>query len=594
MADSIEPEWSGETARSGPKRAALLAMAAEPVPPVPHVTLESSGVVLIYGRDEIAVEAGNLLKDQLDVTVLIAPPAAIVLSQMTDFPVAKGKVRNASGHLGAFEVTVDDFAQAMPPSRGALMFGPSRDNTRSSCDIILDLTGGTALFPAADLRDGYLRVDPGNPAAMLQAVLSARDLTGSFEKPRYVAYDETLCAHSRSELVGCTRCLDLCPTSAIAPAGDHVVIDANICAGCGQCAAACPTGAASYALPAEDVLMRKLRALLLTYREAGGERPIVLVHDDPHGAPLIDAITGIGDGLPDHVLPFPVNEITQIGLESIAAAFAYGASAMRLLLRARPRHDISGLLRTMALADPILTGLGLGSGRIATIETDDPDLLSEALRAIPAMPPVPRPASFRASGGKKSVLRFALSELHRAAPEPVGIIALPKGAPFGCVEIDAGGCTLCLSCVSACPTGALRDDPERPMLRFVEDACVQCGLCQTTCPEHVITLKPQIDFDAGRAPARVLKEEEPFCCIRCSKPFGVKSTIEHVVAKLEGKHWMYSGSLQRIDIIKMCEDCRVTVVAEQGFDPYGANNQTFRTTDDYLRERDAQKRQDQD
>ena len=187
------------------------------------------------------------------------------------------------------------------------------------------------------------------------------------------------------------------------------------------------------------------------------------------------------------------------------------------------------------------------------------------------------------------MLRFALSELHRAAPEPVGIIALPKGAPFGTIEIDTGGCTLCLSCVSACPTGALRDDPERPMLRFVEDACVQCGLCQATCPEHVIRLKPQIDFDAARAPARILKEEEPFCCIRCSKPFGVKSTIERVVAKLEGKHWMYSGSSQRIDIIKMCEDCRVAAVAEQGFDPYGANSQTVRTTDDYLREREARR-----
>jgi ferredoxin len=590
MADSIEPEWSGEAAGSGPKRTALLAMADEPLPPVPYVTLESGGVVLIYGRDEIAVEAGNLLKEHLDVTVLIAPPAAITPPRMTDFPVARGKVRNASGHLGAFEVTVDDFAQPMPSARDASTFGPSRDNTRSSCDIILDLTGGTALFPAADLRDGYLRADPGEPAAMLRAVSSARDLTGSFEKPRYIAYNDTLCAHSRSGIVGCTRCLDLCPTSAIAPAGDRVAIDANICAGCGQCAAACPTGAASYTLPPEDVLMRRLRTLLLTYREAGGERPIVLVHDDPHGAPLIDALARFGDGLPDHVLPFPVNEITQVGLESIAAAFAYGASAMRLLLRAQPRHDISGLLRTMALADPILTGLGFGSGRIATVETDDPDILSEALRAIPSMPPAPRPASFRASGGKRSVLRFALGELHRTAPEPVGIIALPKGAPFGSVEIDAGGCTLCLSCVSACPTGALRDDPERPMLRFVEDACVQCGLCRATCPEDVITLKPQIDFDAVRAPALILKQEEPFCCIRCSKPFGVKSTIDRVVAKLESKHWMYKGS-QRIDVIKMCGDCRVA--AAESFDPYGAQGPTIRTTDDYLREREAQRLADQ-
>jgi ferredoxin len=183
-------------------------------------------------------------------------------------------------------------------------------------------------------------------------------------------------------------------------------------------------------------------------------------------------------------------------------------------------------------------------------------------------------------------LRFALSELHRAAPERAGVVALPKGAPFGAVEINAGGCTLCLSCVSACPTGALRDDPERPMLRFVEDACVQCGLCQAICPEHVITLKPQIDFDAARAPARILKEEEPFCCIRCGKPFGVKSTIDRVVAKLEGKHWMYPGSSRRLEVIKMCDDCRVAFTAEEGFDPFGAPSQTLRTTDDYLRERE--------
>ena len=586
--------WSSEATQAGPKMAALLAAAAEPTPPVTSVQLESGGVVLVCGRDDAAVEAGQLLKDHLDVTVLIEPPATVAPPRTSDFPVAKGRVRNAQGYLGAFELTVDDFAEAAPSSRGALAFGPSRNGARSSCDIILDLTGGPAFFPAADLRDGYLRADPGNPAAMLRAVLKARDLIGSFEKPRYVAYDATLCAHSRSKIVGCTRCLDLCPTAAITPAGDHVTIDANICAGCGQCTAACPTGAASYALPAEDVLMRKLRAMLMTYREAGGKQPILLVHDDSHGLPLIDALARFGDGLPAHVLPFAVNATTQVGLESVAAAFAYGTSAMRFLLRARPAHDLSGLHKTMALATSVLTGLGFGPGRIETIETDDPDLLAEALRAIPPMAPAPRPASFRPLGAKRGVLRFALSELHRAAPVPVSAITLPEGAPFGAVEIDVQGCTLCLSCVSACPTGALRDDPDRPMLRFVEDACVQCGLCQATCPEDVITLKPQIDFDAVRAPARILKEEEPFCCIRCSKPFGVKSTIERVVAKLEGKHWMYTGSSRRVHVIKMCEDCRVAVAAEEGFDPYGPQKQPVRTTDDYLREREAPTRADRD
>jgi hypothetical protein len=36
----------------------------------------------------------------------------------------------------------------------------------------------------------------------------------------------------------------------------------------------------------------------------------------------------------------------------------------------------------------------------------------------------------------------------------------------------------------------------------------------------------------------------------------------------------------------MCEDCRVGVITEEGFDPYGAPARPKpRTTDDYLRER---------
>src|ERR1041384_2978393 len=138
----------------------------------------------------------------------------------------------------------------------------------SRCDIVLDLTGGTPLFPAPELRDGYLRADPADPAdpaAGLRAVLKARDLVGTFDKPRYVTFTEHLCAHSRSRIVGCNRCLDLCPPGAITPAATHVTIDPVICAGCGQCAAVCPTGAASYALPSADALMRKVRTVLKTY-----------------------------------------------------------------------------------------------------------------------------------------------------------------------------------------------------------------------------------------------------------------------------------------------------------------------------------------
>jgi len=577
--------WSKDAKAAGPKMAALIAAAGEPMPEVPVITLTSEGATLLYGKDERVIEAANLLKDHLDVTVLITEDDAVPPSSVTQFPLLSGTIRAASGHLGGFKLRVDNYAAPAPSSRARLQFSALRDDVELQCDVLIDLSGGAPLFSSPDLRDGYLRADPADTAAVLRAVLRARDLSGTFEKPRYITFTEHLCAHSRSNIVGCRRCLDLCPTGAIAPNGDHVAIDAQICAGCGQCAAACPTGAAAYALPASDALLRKLRVLLATYVEVGGVQPVLLFHDGDHGRPLIEALARHGDGLPANVLPVEINEITQIGLEALAGAFAYGAMAVRFLLRSKPRHDLTGLIRTIALGQAIVAGLGFDGPRIASIETDDPDVLGETLRAIEALKAVAKPATFAAVGKKREVLQLALRELHATAPAPVDVIALPEGAPFGRVEVDVEGCTLCLSCVSACPTGALSDDPERPMLRFTEDACVQCGLCKSTCPEKVIKLKPQIDFRAATASSRVVKEEDPFLCIRCGAPFGVKSSVERVAAKLEGKHWMYKDS-KRLDLVKMCADCRVQVTAEENFDPFGAPARPrLRTTEDYLRAR---------
>jgi ferredoxin len=580
--------WSNDAKAAGPKIAALIAAAAEPMPSPRTVELSSEGAILIYGSDAQAIEAANLLKDHLDVTVLLRGSNDAMPPRVTGYPVTRGTIRTAKGHLGAFEVTVDDYAAVSPSSRGAMNFAAPVNDATSRCDIILDLSGGAALFPAADLRDGYLRADPRDPAAVLRAVLKARDLTGTFDKPQYIAFTAELCAHSRSKKTGCHRCLDLCPTGAIAPNGDHVLIDDAVCAGCGQCAAVCPTGAAAYALPAADALLRKLRTLLAAYATAGGALPVLLFHDDEHGGALIDALARFGDGLPANVLPVAVNEVTQIGLEAIAAALTYGASAVRFLVRAKPRHDIAGLRKTIALATPILSGLGFAGERVATIETDDPDALGSALRGMAPMAGAATVANFAPVGGKREVMRLALRELHAVSPQPVDLIALPEGAPFGTLDVQTEGCTLCLSCVSACPTGALSDDPDQPMLRFAEDACVQCGLCQATCPEKVISLRPQIDFRAATAPARVIKREEPALCIACGKPFGVKSTVDRVTAKLEGKHWMFKDSKARLDVIRMCADCRVNAMFAEGFDPLaGPARPKVRTTEDYLRERDG-------
>jgi len=576
--------WADAARDAGPKMAALLAGAAVEMPPIAMTTAASQGVALILGRDATAIEAGRRLADHLDVTVLLRDPQDVAPPRVTLFPVLKGRVASATGRLGAFSLTIDGYALPDPSSRSGLRFGPARDGATSTCDLILDLTGDAGLFPEG-LRAGYLRADPGAPAAVARALFDAAQLVGEFDRPRYITFDAGLCAHSRSKITGCTRCLDLCPAGAITPAGDSVAIDPMICAGCGQCAAACPTGAASYALPPAEAVVARLRAMLRAYAAAGGPAragaALLLIHDDDHGAPLIDALARFGAGLPAHVIPLAVNEITQVGPETLAAAVACGAADIRLLGRARPRHDLEGLRRTLALTNAALEGLGYAA-RAGLIETDDPDALRLSLDAAPPRPLRAKVSGFLPPATKRALLTLAFSELHRAAPAPVDALPLPQGAPFGAVALNEGACTLCLACVSACPVRALGDDADRPLLSFDESLCVQCGLCAATCPEDALTLVPRLDFAALTAPPRVLKQEPPFCCVECGKPFGNRASIARVQEKLKG-HWMFSGpeGAARARVLEMCEDCRVSAVVTESFDPHGLPERRVRTAEDY-------------
>ncbi len=583
--------WSGEAKQATAKIAALLATADHAPEPQKFVTLESEGVTLILGRDEVAIEAAKALADTLDITVVLTGEVDIVPPRTTQFPIRRGIARQVKGHLGDFEVTVDGYAEPAASSRSKLEFGAARSGLSSRADLIIDLTGRPALLTAHDLREGYLRADPQDAAAVARLITKAASLVGTFDKPKYVDFKADLCAHSRSRITGCTRCLDLCPAGAITPAHDHVAIDPTICGGCGQCSAACPTGAVSYDFPTTERLIGKIRTLLSAYRGAGGEKPVLLLHDGEHGTDMIDAAARYAAGLPANVLPIAVNEVTQVGIETIAAAFAYGAAHVRFLLRGKPRHDPEGLRQTLALAEPILASLGYGDAAAAAIETDDPDAMLEALGSLPPGNATLRPASFIASGGKREILRLAIRELHRVAPTPVDDVALPERAPFGRVKVDTAGCTLCLSCVSACPTSALTAGDDRPLLRFDEGLCVQCGLCRATCPEKVMGLEPRLSFAAFTGGPAMIKEEEPFCCVSCGKAFGVKSTIEKIVAKLEGKHWMYTGAnAKRLDLVRMCEDCRVSEVTNSGLDPYAAAMRPrAKTSEDYFAERERQR-----
>ncbi|MFT5644396.1 MAG: ferredoxin, partial [Janthinobacterium sp.] len=207
------------------------------------------------------------------------------------------------------------------------------------------------------------------------------------------------------------------------------------------------------------------------------------------------------------------------------------------------------------VAQAIVSGLGYQGKHFSLLHAGTPRELDAALQGLVAADVPPVRATFHVAADKRSALDFALEHLLKYTPMPVKpeAIALPAGALYGSVNVNTSTCTLCMSCVGACPASALMDNANLPQLRFVEKNCVQCGLCETTCPENAISLTPRLLLtDSVRQPV-VLNEAQPYHCIRCSTPFGTLQMIDNMVNKLS-LHGAFAGNIDRI---KMCSDCRV-------------------------------------
>ena len=575
--------WGEEANRAGPKIAALLSAAAVEIPPTPYVTQTSRGRTLVYGCDEIALEAARQLATRLEVILLLDAPEEVAPPMVMDLEICRGRISRASGHLGAFRVSLDGYAAADPSARSFLSYLDGQDGVEIEIDLILDLSKRAPLFPSSSKRDGYLKPDPDDPVRVQRSLFELVDLVGTFDKPRYVDYDSELCVHSRSKKIGCTRCIDNCPNTAIASNGDSVSIDNYVCGGCGQCASICPTGAVTYAVPGPAVDFERLRVLLSRYLAAGGTSPKLLVYDHA-GEEILGAIGRFGRGLPANVLPYSINEVTTAGLDLLLLAAAYGAEATLILCPPTQAHALQALQTQIEIAETILEGMNIGVGRAFILDELDPDIIETKLIEIAAS--MTKDLAFEAAkflpmGGKRDRMWLAIDHLQKnsvGAPDP---IVLPAGAPFGSVNVSLEGCTLCLSCVSACPTGALLDNKERPQFSFLERTCVQCGLCRSTCPESVIALEPRLVFGESARTPRVLKDEEPLECLRCGKPFGVRSLVEHMVDKLRD-HPTFANDENALNSMRMCEDCRVVAQFDTKQPLAIGPRPRPRTADDYL------------
>jgi len=531
-------------ADGGARRVSLAALRLADVEPAAIVEFTSHGRCLFIGPESAALDLAGKLVGKLDCFVAVPGDDALDVDRVDGIPVVSGGRPIVRGALGDFEVSM--VAGGQQQSIGALLSPPV-----ARFDLVVDL-GTPALMRQAMPPLGYYA--PGtDPDAIAALLTTLPEMRGEFEKPKYFNYNAEICAHGRNGKRACTRCIDACPAEAIVSIGNTVQVNPYLCQGGGTCATVCPSGAMTYAYPKAGDLLGAMRGLLGDFHAAGGRSACVLLHD---ASSLAALESGLAARMPERVLPVEIEEIGSAGMEAWLACLAYGAEAVVLLTSDRtPPQVVEALQEQASTARAILAGMGY-EDCLRIVNVDQPESALQALAGLPAGSSRPSARFAAPAADKRGTLRLALQHLHAQAPAPKRSIALPPGAPFGEVRVSAAACTLCMSCVSACPTHALQDGRGLPQLNFREWDCIQCGLCERTCPEDAVSLSARFLYDQeARERPRTLHEEQPVCCVACGKPFATRSMLEKLGRKLEN-HWMFQTDEARRRL-QMCEDCRV-------------------------------------
>ena len=352
-------------------------------------------------------------------------------------------------------------------------------------------------------------------------------------------FDPAICQYQGRRNDLCAKCVEVCPTVAILKNDEkrELVFSHIDCIGCGACVSVCPSGALKFAKLPQRVFgeIAKLYA---------GKIPLLIAEGEISSALKIE--------LPCGVLPFGIfgsKQIDEVNLlsamqESGSSVIVYGADAGEGTREAA--ELINGISRAIYGKDAVFLARNLAE-------------LQEALGF--AQSAQPWGLSINEQGlSKKEIFSKRVSAM--VGEGSFGTVKSGERLRFGEVSINESSCTLCLSCVGACNTGALYADNSDNSIKFNASLCTTCNYCVLSCAE-----KDTMALNTGGvrlAPEfftyRMLAKDELFKCIECGKEFATTKAVMKI-ADMMGAH--FSSEPEKMKTLFCCGDCKAKIMIKK-------------------------------